>query len=84
MGTVKKCAYKHNNARINVVRIWIVTYPLGLFTHSLLLGLGWRQDNANASGFKVPLLFGGSSKEGIRGTHARAMYGSHAEREREK
>ena len=26
MGTVKKCAYKHNNARINVVHIWGVTY----------------------------------------------------------
>ncbi len=29
--------------------------------------LGWRQDDVNASGFKVPLLFGGSSKEGIGG-----------------
>ncbi len=26
MGTLKKCAYKHNNARINLVRIWVVTY----------------------------------------------------------
>ena len=28
MGTVKKCAYKHNNAQTNVVRIWGVTYAL--------------------------------------------------------
>ena len=26
MGTVKKCAYKHNNARTNVARIMLVTY----------------------------------------------------------
>ena len=41
-------------------------------THSQLLG--WRQDDANASGFKVPLLFGGSSKEGIGGESRRAIF----------
>ncbi len=40
-------------------------YPLVSFTHSSLLG--WRQDDAKASSFKVPLLFGGNSKEGIGG-----------------
>jgi hypothetical protein len=32
---------------------------------------GWRQDDANASGFKVSLLFGGRSKEGIGGNYLR-------------
>ena len=45
--------------------------------------LGWRQDNANASGFKVSLLFGGSSKEGIGGkSRLRAIFSQRGEGER--
>jgi hypothetical protein len=47
-----------------------LVYLLGL-AHSQLGGD--RQDDANASGFKVPLLFGGSSKEGIVAGHYQVL-----------
>ena len=43
-----------------IIRTWFqrppaCVYPLGLSTHSLLLGLGWGQDHAEACGFKISL-----------------------------